>query len=307
MEPKVTDREGQRRPSGPAEPADMDALQASDDFLTAVSQGIDPSGGSDQLAALLLQLRAEVEAPMPAAPDVVGTTTSQADPVARETAFGETPAPTSLDERRAARGRHSRAEDREARRFRTNPWLAGLVGAAAATVFVAGTGAALYNATPESALWGASKAVFGDRTSSVEFASALDEIDSKTQSGDIAGARVLIEQLRDSVKQDRTDRVKRLDRGGGQAVPNTSSTVTASPTQKPEEKPADAPGASTVTVTPAPVTETVTVTETAPAPGGQGTDASSSVNAPSTTSTLPTTTKVLGSEQQTPPAAQSSQ
>lgn len=287
MGPTFNRRHGKHR----AASADVDAnfdVQASDAFLTELSRGIDPSDGSDELAALFLELRTEVEAPMPAAPELPG------------------PCVVDVEQRRAQRGGGFRDTDKHERRFRTSPWFAGVVGAAAATVVVAGTGAALYNATPGSALWGPSEAVFGEGTNSIEFASALDEIEDKTQSGDIAGARVLIEQLRESLNHGRSDRSKRSQRDGAAPVaPNSTAPVSHQP--QPTEKPAAPVEAATVTVTPEPVTQTVTVTETAAAQGGVVRETSSSVKAPSTTSTIPTTTKMLGAPQTTPPAAQSSQ
>ncbi|MDK8626295.1 hypothetical protein [Corynebacterium appendicis] len=280
MEPKFTGRSGQHRAEGADYTANMDELLASDAFMTDLSRGVDPADGSDELTVLLLGLRDEVEAPMPPAPELSG-----------EAAAEENPAVASLDTRREKR--------RKKAVFRTSPWLAGVVGAAAATVLVAGTGAALYHATPGSALWGPSEAVFGDRTSSVEFASALDEIDSKTESGDIAGARVLIDQLRDSLNQDRSERTKQDKNGAEAPVVHQKDTVTVTKAPKPEgkPKPAEPEQPATVTVTPEPVTQTVTVTETAPPSGGRETEPSSSVHT-STTSTIPTTTKQLGAPQQ---------
>lgn len=289
MGPTFNRQNGKHRPASANVDANFD-VQASDAFLTELSRGVDPSDGSDELAALFLELRTEVEAPMPAAPELPN------------------PGVVDLEQRRARRGSDYRDTDKHERRFRTRPWLAGVVGAAAATVVVAGTGAALYNATPGSALWGPSEAVFGERTNSIEFASALDEIEDKTQSGDIAGARVLIEQLRESLNQERSDRSKSSQRDGVAPVaPNSTTTATVSHQPQPTEKPAAPAEAATVTVTPEPVTQTVTVTETAAAQGGVDRETSSSVNAPLTTSTIPTTTKTLGAPQPTPPAAQSSQ
>lgn len=314
MEPKFTSRGGHRNAGDADYTANMDELSASDAFLTDLSRGVDPAGGSDELAALLLGLRDEVEAPMPAAPDPAdfpelfgedfgGNTVSTSEAVTEEN-----PAVVSLDQRRAKRGRHSHAAATtgKGKSFRTNPWLAGLVGAAAATVMVAGTGAALYHSSPGSALWGPSESVFGERTNSVEFASALDEIDSKTESGDIAGARLLIDELRNSLDQDRTERAKQAEDDGEAQVVKAPSTVTVTHGPKPEEKPEPAKEAkpATVTVTPEPVTQTVTVTETAPSSGGNGGEASSSARSTSTTPTIPTTTKRLGAPQQ---AEQSSQ
>lgn len=278
----------------------MDDLLASDAFLTDLSRGVDPSAGSDELASLLLGLRDEIEAPMPAAPELEGDACA-------ETATEETPV-VSLADRRARGvsgrgGRHQLDTQKDEKRFRTSPWMAGLVGAAAATVMVAGTGAALYNATPGSALYGPSEAIFGERTDVVEFATALDEIDNKTQSGDIAGARVLIEQLRDSLKDDREQ--KRNERDVVPA-PQATNTVTVTKAPPKKDKPEDSRKPETVTVTPDPVTHTVTVTEAPQPTTGRGTEPSSSPRATSTTPTIPTTTKSLGAPQ--PQAdAQSSQ
>lgn len=205
---------------------DERAVRADDEFLTALSRGIDPSNGSDPLAAALLDLRADVEAPMPAAP------------LLEDTERGV----VSLDSRRAARSRRQ-----------TNPWVAGLVGAAAATVVVAGTGAALFNAEPGSPLWGPSQALFGERADIVELASALDEIEVKAENGDVDGARNLIEQLRNTLT---------MSRAGSEAhevtpvAPHTTEHQ-AEPAPEPESQ---EPGV--VTVTQEPVTVTVTVTHT---------------------------------------------
>ena len=280
----------------------MDDLLASDAFLTDLSRGVDPSAGSDELAFLLLGLRDEVEAPMPAAPELEGDACA-------EMATEETPV-VSLADRRARRvsgrgGRHQLDTQKDEKRFRTSPWMAGLVGAAAATVMVAGTGAALYNATPGSALYGPSEAIFGERTDVVEFATALDEIDNKTQSGDIAGARVLIEQLRDSLKDDREQKRNERERDVVPA-PQATDTVTVTKAPPKKDRPEDSRKPETVTVTPDPVTHTVTVTEAPQPTTGRGTEPSSSPRATSTTPTIPTTTKSLGAPQ--PQAdAQSSQ
>lgn len=280
----------------------MDDLLASDAFLTDLSRGVDPSAGSDELASLLLGLRDEVEAPMPAAPELEGDACA-------EMATEETPV-VSLADRRARRvsgrgGRHQLDTQKDEKRFRTSPWMAGLVGAAAATVMVAGTGAALYNATPGSALYGPSEAIFGERTDVVEFATALDEIDNKTQSGDIAGARVLIEQLRDSLKDDREQKRNERERDVVPA-PQATDTVTVTKAPPKKDRPEDSRKPETVTVTPDPVTHTVTVTEAPQPTTGRETEPSSSPRATSTTPTIPTTTKSLGAPQ--PQAdAQSSQ
>lgn len=287
MEPKFTGSGKHRRFSDDPIDRSNDARLLDDDaFLTSLSHGTDPSGGRDELAALFLELRSAVEAPMPAAPTVpvVAAGAEGTHAAAKTAAFGtgdSHPATEviSLDERRAGRHRTAASRgrvtaddgERSSRRFRTNPWAAGLVGAAAATVVVAGAGAGLYNAAPGSALWGPSKAVFGERADIVELASALDEIENKTESGDIDGARTLIWQLRETIRVDRVVRepeskdVVRDNVAPGQRGRDTV-TVTSEVKRDPE-------AAATVTVTPETVTVTVTVTPPAgapaPAPSGQ--------------------------------------
>ena len=126
-----------------------------DAFLDALSSGVDPSDGSDPLAAALLGLKQDVDRPMPAAPTVIPVA-----PVA------------SLDDVRA-------------RRRTANPWVAGVVGAAAASVAIVGTGAAVYS-TQSSA----------NETTMVELATTLDELEAANQSGDMEAARSLLEQAR---------------------------------------------------------------------------------------------------------------
>lgn len=233
---------------------DEQDVLADDAFLTSLSRGVDPSDGADELASLLLGLRDEVEAPMPDAP-LIDEAVAPVAPV------------TSLTERRAARD--------ASRRFRTSPWMAGLVGAAAATVAVVGTGAALYNATPDSALWGPSQAVFGERQNVVELATKLDEIENMTESGNLAGAKQVIDQLRESMKLER-----------GTTAPRETVVVAPEP-----EQPAP-PAPSTVTVTAEPTTVTVVVTEQ-PKPSEGATPSSStapSTTRPSSSATTPTTT-----------------
>lgn len=272
----------------------------SDEFLTALSHGIDPSDGQDQLATLFLELRDDVEAPMPEAPTLEAPATEELmpvapmpeDPTVGEPLAGEPFLDESLsdelldddlldDDVDAAVAPVPLDVERKKRRsYRTSPWMAGLVGAAAATVMVAGTGAALYNATPDSPLWGPSQKLFGGNTDYVELASTLDEIDSKAEEGDIEGARSLIEQLRSSLKAERSDRG---DRGNSQRGTTSTprpdkETVTVTTERKKDdaERPASQP--------PAPDTVTVTVVVTEPAapanPGTQPAPSNAATQAP---------------------------
>ena len=90
----------------------MEEFAESDAFLDALSRGDDVSGGTDPLAAALLGLKADIDRPMPPAPvlDAGADTT-----VRRDGGNGEV---ASLDAARA-------------KRRTANPWVAGLIGAAA--------------------------------------------------------------------------------------------------------------------------------------------------------------------------------
>lgn len=197
-----------------------------DEFLTQLSQGKDPSAGADPLAAAFLELLDDVNAPMPAAPVIEGAELE--------------PAVISLD---------------AVRRRRSRPIMHGLIGAAAATVLLAGSGAAIYNAGPTSPLGGLNSALFGGSSDTVELASTLDQLDAATAKGDMEAARKLLEEAKKLVDGEKDAK---------SAVPATvTATVTA--TQL-----ADAPQSgepATVTVTPdVPATTVVsqqTVTATA--------------------------------------------
>ena len=90
----------------------LQPLVDDDAFLTELSQGKDPSNGSDELAGLLLGLKGDIDKQMPPAPRVDGVE--------------EEPAVISLDKARSRR--------------RNRPVMHGLIGAAAATVILAGAG-----------------------------------------------------------------------------------------------------------------------------------------------------------------------
>lgn len=239
---------------------------ADDAFLDALARGEDPTGGADPLAGLLLGLRAEVERPMPAAPDVSGALLADAPA-----------APASLDAARQRRGRRRAAESGGAAapgtsRKAMNPWASGLIGAAAATALVVGSGAALYNATPGSPLWGPATAVFGDRTRAVELASTLQQIEVASQEGDTEHLNALLEQARSLV--DAMNRPAGNGRGAEDAsesmrnLPTVTVTVTAVPVQPDPSQPKDPEAAVTTVVVPAPESQPAPSSQ-APAPASQ--------------------------------------
>lgn len=247
------------RHKGDKQPVDITAklqpLVDDDAFLTSLSEGVDPSDGTDDLAALFLELREDVERQMPPAPVVEGA--------------DEQPAVISLGKRRSRRS--------------ANQWIAGLVGAAAATVVVAGSGAALYSATPGSPLWNVSTAVFGDRTAVVELAGTLEDMQVAADNGDIESTRELLGQARSivsgikdpadtkqsdtspsprptvTVTQTETVEVPAAEPEGPAAEPVAAATVTS---VAPETADGDTANSATVTVT---ETRVATVTVTAPA------------------------------------------
>ena len=202
----------------------LQPLMDDDAFLTELSHGIDPSDGSDELAALFLELREDVEKQMPPAPLIEGA--------------DEEPVVISLASRR--------------RRNRGRPFVSGLIGAAAATLVIAGSGSLLYNATPGSPLWGMSSALFSDRAAVVELAGTLDEIDSRAAEGDIDGTRELHEEAR-RVVHNLHDAQTPTSEAPRQQPTTAVTTVTTTTTAVPPSE--------TVTMSPAePVTEVVTET-----------------------------------------------
>ena len=180
----------------------MEEFAESDAFLDALSRGDDVSGGTDPLAAALLGLKADIDRPMPPAPvlDAGADTT-----VRRDGGNGEV---ASLDAARA-------------KRRTANPWVAGLIGAAAATVACMGTGAVLYG-----------NAQSHRDTTMVELATTLDELEVASQSGDEESTRNLLEQARGLVASLK-ERPSRILGGQEDKQPKTvTSTLTV--TEVPE-------------------------------------------------------------------------
>ena len=210
----------------------MQPLVDDDAFLTTLSQGTDPSDGADELAGLLLELRGEVTAQMPPAPLIEGAE--------------EEPEVISLG---AAR-----------RRRRGKPLMYGLVGAAAATLLIAGSGAVLVNAGPGSPLYGVNQSLFGsdEQNVSVELAGTLEEMEKRSAEGDMDGTRQLLEEARKMVDQAKQDRAEQSGQAGRATREKTPATVTATTTVETtapaEEKPQEQQE---------PVTVTQTQTETA--------------------------------------------
>ncbi len=215
--------------------AQLQPLVDDDAFLTELSLGNDPSAGDDPLAALFLELRDEVEAPMPPAPVVEGA--------------DQEPGVISLA---AAR-----------RRRRVSPWASGLIGAAAATVLLAGSGAVIYNAGPGSPLHGLNESVFGKSqdAAEVELASSLEEMQDKVAQGDIEGARAVLSDTRKKLKDPSPEVVAKLEAAEKRLEQQRSQKITVTVTVTPPAS--DAPSS---TAEPGTVTQTLVQTETVQAP-----------------------------------------
>lgn len=181
----------------------LQPLVDDDAFIDELARGVDPSNGKDELAGLLLELREEVYADIPPTPIVEGAAEQEAGVI-----------PMSA-------GRPSR------------PWLHGLIGAAAATVLLAGAGAVYVNSVQTT-----------QEPTVVDLASKLDEIDDRAAEGDVQGARELVAEARDLLRE--------LEAAGDE-----NSTAPSTQTDS------AVPRSVTATAT---ATATATVTETAPAP-----------------------------------------
>ncbi|KQB87458.1 hypothetical protein Clow_00517 [Corynebacterium lowii] len=193
-------------------------LDRVDAFLDDLSQGIDPSEGTDPLAGMLLELRSDVAKPMPEPPQL-------------------------------------QAQVVELKKRRMSPVFAGLLGAAAATVVIAGSGAVLFNAGPDSPLYGLSTTLFPRSESShdvVELASTLDEMNDLAERGDMDGVRLLIEQARFMAKD--IQEAARVPQEDGRQPDSSAGAPRGA-----ERNNANRDAATT----------TVTVTTTVPAPGSE--------------------------------------
>lgn len=248
-----------------------------DEFLTALSRGVDPSEGEDALAGLLLDMNEEVNADMPAAPDLSvllpgfeerseetdhpGTAEFAPITTSDNTTEGAAVVPLAPRlNRRARRGAVPSGGGVGSRK--SHPFLHGLVGAAAATLVIAGGGTAIYNADADSPLYGLSTSLFGktDTPSVVELASTLDEVDSRTANGDVEGARELLEEARTMLaNMDERQRAARETNNAPARVPATqTATATVTLVETPEPP---APETTTETTT---ATQTVVSTVVQP-------------------------------------------
>lgn len=188
-------------------PADV---EYDDQLVTELARGIDPTGGADPAAGPLLALRDDVVAP---APQVDGVADLESGSNVAE-----------LAKRRAARAKGGRG-------WRSTPIGAGLVGAAAALVVVAGVGGvgyALFSGEEE------------EGPVAVQLAGTLEEMDSAATNGDLDLLHQLIRDARGLV-----GKLKNAEQDGAVAVDprlETSTervTETVTETAEPEHKEED--------------------------------------------------------------------
>lgn len=216
--------------NGSTEPG-MDEFASSDAFIEALSRGDDPSGGADPLAAALLELKADIDRPLPPAPQLDA---------------GQSPAGNVA----------SLVAARDAKRKRQlSPWLAGLVGAAAATAIWVGTGATPFDQGVQ------------DDPTVVELAATLDELEVASQRGDEAATRDLLEQARGLVASMK-DRQHRAGKGDDSEAVTTVTTVTTTVTSTVTTTSSQAPDEPTPAQQPTQVPQT-SAPPTQPAQTGQ--------------------------------------
>lgn len=252
----------------------LDELFADDVFLTDLSRGVDVSDGEDPLANLLLKLRDEVESDMPPTPTLADlgieeeeneeeyldedfddgelTATDVFEAVDDVEDTGTIAAVDDLEELEADELEDEEEDDEDnvidldqrRRRWGFGRIASGLIGAAAATLIIAGGGAAIAGAKEGSPFYGLHQRLFGsraDRAAVVELASKLEEVTNRTNQGDVKGAQQSLQEAQKIVDKLNSGNQKA---DAQQKVDSAKATVT------------------TVTVTPPPAVQTQTATVT---------------------------------------------
>lgn len=269
-------------------------VNADEAFVNALAAGDQSLRGTDPLADLFLDFKSELDRDMPAPPTLAmlgleDVSVDAPEPLADCAPADSHPAtdqfPANVVPLRG-RGKRLSKHSGEKRGFRSN-FVSGLVGAAAATLVIAGGGSMVAGAGVDSPLYGLNQRLFGgtSETAVVELASALEQVDKLSNAGDAEGARQALEQARaivDGMKpKDRPPAQTQVDRVEASLV-KTTETVTVTETAPAEP--------TTVTVvqspgtTPTPVAEptTTAVAPVAPvAPVQQPTSPAQASPAPS--------------------------
>ena len=137
------------------------------------------------------------------------------------------------------------------RRWGLGRIASGLIGAAAATLVLAGAGGAVISAQEGSPFYGLHQKLFGERAGAdkaavIELASKLEEVTNRTNKGDVKGAQQSLQEAQKIVDklhngQDKAEAQQKVDN-----TKTTVTTVTVTPPAAPSPAPAQT---TTVTVT----------------------------------------------------------
>lgn len=254
----------------------LDELFADDVFLTELSRGVDVSDGEDPLADLFLALRDEVESDMPPTPALADLGIDDSDEyfdddyddqltatdvfvAIDEDDFDDDDESDDdlVDSEEDADDDQPEDDDEDAdnvidlnsrRRWGLGRIASGLIGAAAATLVLAGAGGAVMSAKEGSPFYGLHQKLFGERADKaavIELASKLEEVTNRTNKGDVKGAQQSLQEAQKIVDklhngQDKVEAQQKVD--------NTKTTVTTVTVTPPAPSPAPAQ-TTTVTVT----------------------------------------------------------
>ena len=265
----------------------LDELFADDVFLTELSRGVDVSDGEDPLADLFLALRDEVESDMPPTPALADLGIDDSDEYfdddyddqltatdvfvaideddfdddddLDDSEFDDDVSDDDfVDSEEDADDDQSDDDDDidnvidldSHRRWGLGRIASGLIGAAAATLILAGAGGAVISAQEGSPFYGLHQKLFGERAGAdkaavIELASKLEEVTNRTNKGDVKGAQQSLQEAQKIVDklhngQDKAEAQQKVD--------NTKTTVTTVTVTPPAPSPAPAQ-TTTVTVT----------------------------------------------------------
>lgn len=262
----------------------LDELFADDVFLTELSRGVDVSDGEDPLADLFLALRNEVESDMPPTPALADLGIDDSDEYfdddyddqltatdvfvaideddfddddLDDSEFGDDESDDDLVDSEEDADDDQPEDDDDAdnvidlnsrRRWGLGRIASGLIGAAAATLVLAGAGGAVMSAKEGSPFYGLHQKLFGERADKaavIELASKLEEVTNRTNKGDVKGAQQSLQEAQKIVDklhngQDKVEAQQKVD--------NTKTTVTTVTVTPPAPSPAPTQ-TTTVTVT----------------------------------------------------------
>lgn len=212
-------------------PERVEDLLRGDAYLNDLAAGRQPMDG-DAFASSVLGLKTDIEAGMPAAPEVghlAGAPDRDAAPATTVLPAQEAQnQPISLDERRARRGKIRKHRVGEA--SHRHSWMSALIGTAASVALVVGGATAVYNAEPGTPLWGLNKSIFEQHTAVIELAGTIEKAKERQSAGDAAGARALMEQARamaDGIDGSERDEARRMVDEGEKSIADAEKSAEA--------------------------------------------------------------------------------